>query len=122
MPTSRHFGFWFSAKEVEDHIALEWKPHDRERLIAFLSQVEPMAAAAVASICLLCGARLGSVAVVSDETWLWRNDLAHYVGNHGVRLLNEMCDHIRQRDYDPNVNFTTMDEGHGKLDQPPRLA
>ena len=36
---------------------------------------------------------------VTDGTWIWRDDLIHYVQCHSVRIPDSFYDHIRQKGY-----------------------
>jgi hypothetical protein len=45
------------------------------------------------------GRIIGGSSLVSDGTWVWRRDLAYYVGKYHLRLPAEFLDHLIQRKY-----------------------
>ncbi|MEU9407859.1 hypothetical protein AB0E08_19555 [Streptomyces sp. NPDC048281] len=53
--------------------------------------------------CLLgCGENLvGCSSLLTDGAWVWRRDLAHYVGRHGVMLPAEFVERMRGFDWKP---------------------
>ncbi|MGW0422823.1 hypothetical protein [Streptomyces sp. NPDC003015] len=53
--------------------------------------------------CLLgCGENLvGCSSLFTDGSWVWRGDLGHYVGRHGVTLPPEFVERMREFDWKP---------------------
>ncbi|MEU0965519.1 hypothetical protein ABZ357_08785 [Streptomyces sp. NPDC005917] len=56
--------------------------------------------------CLLgCGENLvGCSSLFTDGAWVWRRDLGHYVGRHGVLLPSEFVERMRGFDWKPPVD------------------
>lgn len=54
---------------------------------------------------------LGGPTTLTDGEWLWRDDLAHYVSRHHVRIPDDFLRAIRDRRYAvPDLDETTLDE------------
>jgi hypothetical protein len=54
---------------------------------------------------------LGGPTTLTDGEWFWRDDLAHYVSRHNVRLPNEFLQAIRDRQYAvPELDEATLAE------------
>ncbi|MEV3912740.1 hypothetical protein [Streptomyces canus] len=56
--------------------------------------------------CLLgCGEHLvGCSSLFTDGSWVWRRDLQHDVGRHGVMLPSEFVERIREFGWEPPVH------------------
>ncbi|MBW8818036.1 MULTISPECIES: hypothetical protein [unclassified Streptomyces] len=56
--------------------------------------------------CLLgCGENLvGCSSLFTDGSWVWRRDLQHYVGRHGVVLPSEFVERMREFGWKPPVD------------------
>jgi hypothetical protein len=56
--------------------------------------------------CLLgCGENLvGCSSLFTDGSWVWRRDLGHYVGRHGVMLPPEFVERMRGFGWKPPVD------------------
>jgi len=97
------FGFWQTEPEndpmlpvVKDFIDPSWNPDDKDRIIAYLTNAPIVVAAATDSEdCLLCSSDQLTSCFQSDGSWLWPEDLAHYVACHGVVLPNRLVFPIR---------------------------
>lgn len=104
--SEKYFGFWGSAGEqgklpcVSKWVDVEWLPADRDQLINYLANC-PVAVAAAAgqTPCLICGKLLCSSVYQTDNSWLWPEDLLHYVVLHNVRLPDALAEHIRKADH-----------------------
>jgi hypothetical protein len=102
----RWFGYW-RVRDAEAHLPRladfidpTWQPEDKKRLIDYLRGA-PLALATCAGFvkCLLCSRQLELGSHRSDGTWLWPDDLAHYVEEHEVRLPTNLEQHIRDHHY-----------------------
>jgi hypothetical protein len=87
-----------------------WKPPDLVAIISYLENAPGGGCTTLYpnSICVLCGEELGSPDIQrSDNSWVWTDNLAHYVAKHHVRLPDRMVAHIRAKIYHhPNANPT----------------
>jgi hypothetical protein len=69
---------------------------ERETVVDYLARgIAARPYLGVAS-CRICGMPLGSLEL-SDGTYLWPEGLAHYVGEHRVRLPTAFVDHVNAR-------------------------
>ena len=66
--------------------------------------------------CVMTGRRFsGSLSERTDGVWWWTDDLSYYIREFGVRLPNQMLDHIRKNNYTiPEVSHAQIQE----LEQP----
>lgn len=48
--------------------------------------------------CLICGAEIEG-GVVTDGTYIWPGELAHYVGGHSVRLPRLFVAHVQAGEF-----------------------
>lgn len=106
------FGFWSidptdsSAPSVHDFVDKSWNPHDKERIITYLTEAPTvLSGGGELDRCLLCESDELSDYFQSDDKWLWPEDLAHYVASHGVVLPARFVEHIRAHDYLPPTGF-----------------
>jgi hypothetical protein len=53
---------------------------------------------------------IGGPTTLTDGEWFWRDDLAHYVSRHNVRIPDEFLQAIRERQYVvPELDEATLD-------------
>lgn len=71
--------------------------------VAYLADSPVVAEFTETDRCLLgCGENLvGCSSLFTDGSWVWRRDLAHYVGRHGVLLPPELVERMRGFDWKP---------------------
>ncbi|MFF4209054.1 hypothetical protein ACFYZE_06755 [Streptomyces sp. NPDC001796] len=76
----------------------EW---DEDRVIAYLESSTEIYSTMGAERDVITGDEWisGAGSLVTDGTWLWPVELAHYVRNHHLALPAEFVDHIRANDY-----------------------
>jgi hypothetical protein len=85
MSTLRSIGYWRSEDEPEEAGA-------------------PLETYMGYSKCRICD-RINGVGEFMDDIYLWPEGLAHYVGEHSVRLPQEVVEHIlREVSLDPSVD------------------
>ncbi len=85
---------------IHDHIAAGQLP-DAEDVIRYLRAGHRLIAAMGGNDDVLDPAEyvMNGDSVLTDGTWLWRADLAHYLDRHHVELPAEFLELIRSRDY-----------------------
>ena len=94
-------GYWSSKWEPDwpdphDFVDEGWDARERALVARYLeSGFVPWVQAGV-SQCRFCGAANGSTEL-TDGVYLWPAGLSHYVSEHGVRLPQQVVDHIRTR-------------------------
>jgi hypothetical protein len=55
---------------------------------------------------------------LTDGEWLWRDDLAHYVERHHVRLPEDFLESVRANGYQiPEITETTLRERSEEADR-----
>lgn len=117
----RRFGYWRVRAEdgpvVQDFIDAEWKPHDLDKIVQYLSKSPLYFAIGCPSYCTICKGVELLAGSRSDGAWLWPPSLSHYVTEHHVRLPDRMLKHIRDSEY-RIVELDEIDED--KLDIPGR--
>ena len=97
----RLIGYWRNDQHPEypdphDFVDPSWGDDDRLDIAGYLSNhYSPWGAMGI-SPCRICGRGNGS-AEYSDGVYLWPEGLAHYVGDHRVRLPAEVEQHILAR-------------------------
>ncbi|MFJ9151285.1 hypothetical protein ACIRP7_25255 [Streptomyces sp. NPDC102270] len=71
--------------------------------VAYLAGSPAVAEFTETEQCLLgCGENLvGCSSLFTDGSWVWRGDLGHYVGRHGVTLPPEFVERMREFDWKP---------------------
>ncbi|MET8957120.1 hypothetical protein ACWEQN_35900 [Streptomyces sp. NPDC004129] len=74
---------------------------DEDRVVAYLESSTEIYSTMGAERDVITGDEWisGAGSLVTDGTWLWPVELAHYVRNHHVALPAEFVDHIRANDY-----------------------
>ncbi|WP_405526638.1 YrhB family protein [Streptomyces avidinii] len=72
-------------------------------LVSYLHTGTLLVASASATRCRLeaDGPSLGSWALLTDGTWFWHSDLAHYVEHHHLQLPPDFVDHARSNSWAP---------------------
>ncbi len=106
MKTAGMFREFGSVKQAEpqesifDHVSGEPLP-DVDRVVAYLKGghilIDFMDSAA--DVFDRSRQLLGGPTTLTDGDWLWRDDLAHYVRRHNVRLPDDFLRLIRERHY-----------------------
>ncbi|MFF9285793.1 hypothetical protein [Streptomyces griseosporeus] len=95
-----HGGSSVSAPSVRDAVraAGEW---DEERIVAYLESSTEIYSTMGAEQDVITGDTwiAGAGSLVTDGTWLWLAELAHYVRHHHVSLPAEFLTHIRNNAY-----------------------
>ena len=109
--TPKWFGLWRTAEQdasefplLEALVDVDWNPVDRQSLIRYLASAQIVLASphAINYICPVCGEGVPQGDHwSSDGVWLWPSDLHHSVEAHGVRLSDQLAQHIRLRNYLP---------------------
>ncbi|MEU7429207.1 hypothetical protein [Streptomyces sp. NPDC040750] len=76
-------------------------PWDEDRILAYLGSALEIYTTMGAERDVLTGDEwiAGSGSLMTDGTWLWPVDLAHYVRRHHAALPQEFLDHIRTNNY-----------------------
>ncbi|MDH6711481.1 hypothetical protein P3T27_008239 [Kitasatospora sp. MAA19] len=76
---------------------------DDAALISYLRAGTLLAATTSIARCRLTpeGPPLGSIALLTDGTWFWPSDLAHYVEQHHLRLPPDFVNHARSNSWVP---------------------
>ncbi|MEU0408909.1 hypothetical protein ABZ307_14010 [Streptomyces griseorubiginosus] len=74
--------------------------------VAYLAASPVVAEFTETDTCLLgCGENLvGCSSLFTDGLWVWRADLRHYVGRHGVTLPREFVERMRGFEWKPPVD------------------
>ncbi|MET8076902.1 hypothetical protein [Streptomyces sp. NPDC005303] len=74
--------------------------------VAYLAAAPVVAEFTETEQCLLgCGENLVACSsLFTDGSWVWRGDLRHYVGGHGVTLPTEFVERMREFEWKPPVD------------------
>jgi len=73
-----------------------WDIEERETLSVYLSRGFIVRAYLGKSVCRVCGIANGALEL-SDGVFVWPEGLAHYIGEHGVRLPTRFVEHALNR-------------------------
>ena len=97
MEIRRLIGYWRSEQHPEfpdpqSLVDATWDDDERHMLWAYLSSGTMVVSCMGLSPCRLCGADNGALEY-TDGVYQWPEGLAHYVGEHGVRLPSEVVAH-----------------------------
>jgi hypothetical protein len=95
----RLIGYWRSRPDdgwpdPADWVDESWDAWDHSQITDYLARGIMYEQYRGLSPCRLCGEHNGS-AEYTDWTYVWPEGLAHYVGDHWVRLPDVVLEHIR---------------------------
>ena len=82
---------------VEDFVDMAWDEGERTHVANYLNRGWVFRSFMDYSTCRVCG-ELNGALELSDGTYAWPEGLAHYVGEHGVRLPERFVEHVRASD------------------------
>ncbi|MCX4429673.1 hypothetical protein [Streptomyces mirabilis] len=85
--------------------SVEWQ-RKAPLIVSYLSSAPVIIEFTETELCLLgCGENLvGCSSLFTDGSWVWREDLAHYVGRHGVELPAEFIERMQGFEWKPPVD------------------
>jgi hypothetical protein len=115
----RLIGYWRSEAEPQwpdpvEFVDAGWDDEERKNVALYLASGARSAStmnipvALGWSSCRICGKDNGFGELV-DGSYLWPEGLAHYVGDHSVRLPREFIDHVRQQQADRDDSDLSAD-------------
>lgn len=100
-------GFWRDTQSVLDWSGLpdprervdpNWSLGEREAIAAYLDSGKTFESWMGMSYCRFdCGVFLTGNRDLTDGTYVWPEDLSHYIRVHSVRLPKEFLDHVLTR-------------------------
>lgn len=102
------YGLWKSGghspddelPSISDAIDLSWNPEDKDSLVGYLRRSPGVYGAAYRASCLLCSTQ-PQLYYQSNNVWVWKGGLDHYVAEHHVVLPDALVELIRAWDYTP---------------------
>ena len=96
----RLIGYWSSDRDADwpdprTKVDPTWDSDEREGVCIYLRHGLVARAYIGPSTCRLCGSEVGNLELTDGE-YVWPEGLAHYVGEHAVRLPHEFIEHTQQ--------------------------
>lgn len=81
-------------------MSLLWERERRSLIAAYLGSAPVLDTVDEKPTCIICGAESGR-GERTDGVWRWPESLAHYVAAHGVKLPNELMQHMERLEFTP---------------------
>lgn len=96
----RLIGYWGSQGDTKypdpaSSVDLDWDADERDAVRTYLEQGLVVRLYMGYSTCRLCGFAQNGCLELTDGKFAWPEGLAHYVGEHSVRLPQEFIEHVR---------------------------
>lgn len=101
MKKRRLIGYWRNEQHPEfpdpaSFVDASWDEDERHEVWAYLASGTVIVSSMGTSPCRICGEDNGA-SEYTDGRYQWPEGLAHYVGEHGVRLPEDVVAHVRAR-------------------------